>query len=389
MLNDVVLSAIVFVCGAVAGIFVGRWLKLHPGLVAVLIVWHAGFAAYYANYVLLNGGDAFVYYQKARFDFVAPSLGTEFVVWLTSYPVGLGFTYWPTTLLFNAIGTIGLLFFGAAIRETGVFRLDLRTVRLAALVCLFVPSLSFWTSGIGKDAIAFLSVGMFVWAAMHFGRRQPAAIAAVLIMFLVRPHISALMVLSVAAGTIFVAQARSAVRFSGAALATAGAVFAMPLALSYSGATEFSSITQYLSERQEANFEGGSSIDIRGMNPAMRMLSFVYRPLPHEASGIDQLAASMDNLFLIALTVAGLVGLFRASLVEVFQRNSINVIFAIGGIALLSQVTANLGLASRQKWMMLPALMIVMLSAWTMANEERTRKRSKRRSMSGSAQAVR
>ena len=388
-LNDFVLSAIVFLTGALSCIMVARWLKLHLGLVATLIAWHTALASYYANYVLLNGGDAFVYFQRARFDFVEPALGTEFVVWFTSFPVSLGFTYWPISFLYNAIGTFGLVFFYAALRDTGVFSLESRLLRVIASLCLLIPSLSFWTSGIGKDSIAFMSAGLFLWAVMDIGRRQPGAIAAVLIMFFVRPHMSALMVLSVATGTMISAEVRATVRFSAAALAAAGAVFAVPIALSYSGTTQFASIAEYVADRQEHNLGGGSSIDIRGMNPVLRLLSFLYRPLPNEASGIDQLATSLDNLFLIALTLFGLVGLYRAGFVISIRRYSIPLIYGVVGLVILSQVTANLGLATRQKWMVLPALIIAVFGAWTLAREARSQRMGRAEFRAGPAQALR
>lgn len=373
-LNDLVLSATVLAIGGTACLLVGNWLKLHAGLVTALVCWHALLAAFFADYVLVNGGDAFVYYQEARFGLAQLALGTDFVIWLSSFPASLGLGYGPMSFLFNILGTAGLIFFCAAIRDTGALTLRSRPIRLMALLCLFVPSLSFWTSGIGKDALAFLAVGLFSWSAVSIACRQPAAVAAVLIMFAVRPHIAALMVMSIAAGIMFVAEVRATVRFSAATLAAAGALFAVPLALAYAGTGNFDSLAAYISERQEQNLGGGSSIDITGMNPVVRGLSYLFRPLPNEASGFAQLAASLDNLFLAGLMMFGLAGLYRAGFRSVFRRYSIAVIYGLSCLAVLSQVTANLGLASRQKWMLVPVLMIVFLGALTMAKARADRR---------------
>ncbi len=370
-INDIVLSTVVFLIGGMSAVLLGRWLKLSVGLVAFLVLWHAMFALYYAYFILHSGGDAFGYYQRARFDYIDLDFGTAFVVWLTSFPASLGFSFGAVSLVYNAIGTIGLVFFYGTVRETGVFEQDSRMLRLMALLCLLIPSMSFWSGGIGKDAIAYLAVCVFLWATMDIGRRQPAAVVAVLAMLGVRPHIAALMVLSVAAGTVLLAEVRGTIRFSAAAIAAAGAVFAVPLALSYTKSTQFSSLAEYIADRQELNMGGGSSIDITGMNPVMRLLSFLYRPLPNEASGFDQLASSIDNLFLIALTLLGLIGMYRAGFVRVFRRHSIALLYGLASLVLLSQVTANLGLATRQKWMFVPALILAALSAWTMVKDGR------------------
>jgi hypothetical protein len=373
-LNTFVLSALVLLSGGVACLFIGRWMDLRPVLTLSLAFWHIALGCYYAGYVLENGGDAFVYYQRAQFDFVEPTLGTGFLIWLSSFPVSLGLTYWPLSLLYNVLGTVGLIAFCAALRETPVAA-GLIHGRILVLVCCFLPSLSFWTSGIGKDSLGFLSVGLFLWSTMNLARRQFIAVIAILIMLPVRPHIAALMVLSAAAGTIFVAEVRASVRFGFASLATGAAVFFVPLALVYSGSTQFTSVAEYVSDRQEQNLGGGSSIDIAGMNPASRLLSYLFRPLPNEATGIAQLATSIDNLVLIGLTILALAALYRAGIVRTFRQYGTALLYGLTALVLLSQVTANLGLAARQKWMAVPALMLVLCGAWGLAATEGRRRR--------------
>ena len=168
----------------------------------LLYVWHTVLGFFYSSYVLTYGGDAWDYYQHAKFDYVQPNLGTEFIAWITSMPVSLGFTYWPLAFLYNAAGAVGLIFFYAALEDVTTADGKSLFTTLLVLVSLLIPSLSFWTSGIGKDAPAFLAVGIFLWSVKAFSRRQIATASAVLIMLPVRPHVAALMVLSVAAGTL-------------------------------------------------------------------------------------------------------------------------------------------------------------------------------------------
>lgn len=388
-LNEFVLTVIVLLSGGVICLFTGKLLDLRLGIVAALIGWHTLLAAVYGRYVLLNGGDAFTYYQRARFDFVEPALGTDFVVWITSFPVEFGFAYWPLTALYNVLGTLGLVFFYAALKETEAFRIDAKLGRLLAYLCLFIPSMSFWTSGIGKDSIACLAVTLFLWATMQFDRRRIAAVVAILLMFAVRPHIAALMMMSIGAGAIFMSHLRGTTRLGVAVAAIVTAMFAVPLALVYSGSTDFASIGEYVADRQEQNLRGGSSVDIAGMNPALRVFSYLYRPLPNEVSDIAQLAASLDNVILILLTIFGIVAIYRAGFFRVYRHYSIVMMYGVSSLIVLSQVTANLGLASRQKWMVVPALMLVLVGAWVMARQKAAKKRQTARYIPVSAQALR
>jgi hypothetical protein len=388
-MNEFVLSAVVVLSGGVLTVLVGKWLGCRPAIVVPLYLWHTALGIFYSSYVLTYGGDAWEYYQHARFDYVQPNLGTEFIAWITSVPVGLGFTYWPLAFLYNTAGCIGLIFFYTALEEATPASGKSIFTTLLVLVCVLIPSLSFWTSGIGKDAPAFLAVGIFSWSVLAFGRRQMAAAAAVLIMLPVRPHVAALMVLSVAAGTLFVKELRGTVRFGIGAISAAAAAFAVPLALLSSGTARFSSIGAFISDRQEHNMGGGTSVDITTMNPAIRLFSYLYRPLPHEASGFGQLAESIDNIVLVALTAGGVFAILRAGPVRIFRTYSISIFYGLSCLVLLSQVTANLGLAARQKWMLVPALMLVFVGAWSAMKEKTASDRTKLRRLSGAPQAMR
>src|SRR3954447_20251855 len=205
--NEVILSAIVVLSGCIVTVMFGRWLRLSSLPVTLLYLWHSALGFVFSNYVLNNGGDAFAYYQKALFGFVQADLGTDFVVWLTSFPTTLGFTYWPLSFLYNVIGSIGLVLFYAALKEAASPQPS-RLMQLLVFVCAAVPSLSFWTSGIGKDSISLFSVGLFLWSITAFERRQVAAGVAALVMLAVRPHIAGIMVMSIGIGTLFVSRLR-------------------------------------------------------------------------------------------------------------------------------------------------------------------------------------
>ena len=134
---------------------------------------------------------------------------------------------------------------------------------------------------------------------------------------------------------------------------------------------------------------GGSSVDISAMNPVFRIFSYLYRPLPIEASGFGQLAESIDNVILIGLTAIGVFAFLRAGPFRVFRTYSIPILYGLACLGLLSQVTANLGLASRQKWMLVPALMLVFIGAWSAMKQRAASDRQTFRRLSGAPQAVR
>lgn len=386
--TDVIWCATVFVLGGLLCAAVGRSVGLNVVPLSALYAWHSAWALLFSSYILSNGGDSFTYFQRARFDFVEPVFGTDFIVWLTSFPASIGLGFWPISFMYNVAGALGLIFIWATLQEVTAAGPKSGFSQFLVLLCLLLPSMSFWTSGIGKDSIAFLSVGMMLWSTLDLGRRQLAAMAAVVIMLTIRPHIACLIVLSMVGGALLVRDLRGSIRFGIGALATAAATFAVPLALFYSGATRFSSLREFITDRQEHNMGGGSSIDIVEMNPMLRLFGFLYRPLPNETSGIAQFAASIDNVILIFLTLIGLVAIYRAGFVRSFRTYSIPCLYGLSGLVLLSQVTANLGLAARQKWMLVPALMMLFLGARSLMLRKEAAQRPNGRARLGAPQVI-
>jgi hypothetical protein len=196
-------------------------------------------------------------------------------------------------------------------------------------------------------------------------------IAAILLMLAVRPHIAALMVICVALGALLIRRLQGALRVTFGFLALVAAAVAVPAALLYAGTDRFTNLESYVADRQSRNLQSDSGVDIASMNPVLRFPSYIYRPMPNEASGMAQFAASLENVLLLLLTIVAIVGVVKAGLRNVMSRYPIHTVYGVVGLVILSQVTANLGLATRQKWMMLPPLMITMVGAWSVVREQR------------------
>lgn len=383
------LSAFVFVVGGCIAVLAGKHLTIKPLMSVAIYVWHTVFGLALYAYVLANGGDTLAYFQRAKFEYISLAFGTEFIVWLAAIPVKLGFSFLATNLLFSIIGAIGLLFFYASLRNAAGNIRDGWLGGTLVLVCTFMPSASFWTGVIGKDSLALLAVGFFVWALGRLDRRLLLLIPAITIMFLVRPHMAALMIVSVVLGTLFIPRLVGVMRLSLGVAALVAASIAVPFGLAYAGTGAFIDLRSYVEDRQGMYVESGSGIDLEAMNPVLRVLSYIYRPLPHEASGLDQMASSVENLILIMLTVIALIGITKAGFLNVFRQYAVHWIYGVGGLLILSQVTGNLGLAARQKWMILPPLMIVTVAAWNLARERQAASRRKVAVQMDSFQAAR
>ena len=193
IVTDILISTIVFLSGFLFIDVFRRYLFISRGRATVIYLWHTMFSVVYMLMSYYTQTDSYRYYLSAldpNYNIVFGT-GSEFIVFLTYCLANiLYFPYLALFLFFGLFGTLGLLFIDSSLKlvtqHNSVF-----IQRLATLV-VFLPSMSFWTSSLGKDSLAFLSIGLLVWSFVYM-KSWSMYIASIFIMFLVRPHIATLL----------------------------------------------------------------------------------------------------------------------------------------------------------------------------------------------------
>lgn len=364
-IDQALLALITWGSGLYCVLYIGNRLETRVFKAITIYFWHTLFAIVYGEYVYNYGGDAVAYYERSIGYEPIFKLGTHTVIAFTSiFSNFSSSSFLFVSLIFQTFGAIGLLAFDAAIRDSVLTR---PWLRLICQLLIFLPSLSFWTSGIGKDSIAFLAVGLLAWlvAKNKFGLRYTLPVIALL--FLVRPHIGTLVVIAFSLSTVITSGKLSKKeRFTVGGLSVLAVILLVPFALQYAGVGDTSGpseVLEYIEERQSENTHGGGGIDIREMSVLLVLLSYMYRPLPFEAHSLAALAASLDNLILILLSIVTVNILFRkrATFFERDRALLFTIIYTFSSWVILALTTANLGIAMRQKWMVVPLLVILII----------------------------
>lgn len=365
------------VCGIRFGVSRGRAL--------VIYAWHSIFSMVYLWYANLFGGDAITYFSKAydaSWDF---NLGTAAINYLTTVFVhGFGLSILGTFLVFNIFGVVGLLSFDSCLRTATK---DSRNyLKRLATVIVFLPSVSFWSSALGKDAVSFMAVGLALWAALRLDRRWLLLAFAIAVMLLVRPHMAGMMVL---AWSFSILASRKTPLKSKMVLGIVSAVAAaimIPFALQYAGVGETidsEELMAYVEQRQAYNMEGGGGVDISSMSLPMQLFTYMFRPIIFEARTVFAFAAAIDNIILFYLFVWGGWAMLRGRKSGLGESRSFMWAYAVIAWLVLAMTTANLGIALRQKWMFAPMLIFLLISvAGTKRRKESASSQSIRRTLS-------
>lgn len=355
---------LVFLLGALLVVKISSFFKLAAKRGMLIYLWHSVFCLVYLFYVLNNGGDAVSYYNKAlvgRFDF---NFGTAAVDGLTSLLVhGLRFDMLSCFLFFNIFGSIGLLAFDGSLQQA--VKNKSKFLKRLATVIVFLPSVSFWSSAIGKDAISFLAMGLALWAALQLNKRIALMVVAILLMLVVRPHMAGMIVIALAASIMFDSKTSLVKRFLLGCIALVGTAVMVPFALQYAGVSDPSSaeaLMEYVETRQSYNMDGGGGVDIASMSLPMQLFTYMFRPVIFEARSITAMAAALDNLILLYLFIMGGYALIKKKAKSFTENRKFMWVYVGLAWLVLAMTTANLGIAVRQKWMFAPILIFLLIS---------------------------
>ncbi len=295
---------------------------------------------------------------------------TNFMKWLTGVTYYLfGESLVGGFLLFGLLAVIGSYFWYRALVDA----VPAVNRRLWFIFLMFAPSIVFWPSSLGKEALMQLAVGATAWATSlalqgRFLRGIPLAAGGAWLMWVIRPHLLALVALAAVLpyfiGKVGGPQAGSilnrpigmvAVGLMAVLTVTAGARFLGIQKLSVE------SVQDQLNQETARSSEGGSSFS-HGSNTLSPLaipndvVTVLFRPFIWESRSGLQLLASLESTAVIVLIV------IRFNSVRFAFRRSRRYPFILYCLILLLlysmtfSALANFGLLNRERSLALPAL---------------------------------
>lgn len=352
------LTVLIFMIGLIICLLLSKNIKDIKVIVSVY-VWHTFFSIFYWYYTLSHIADSLTYYKNAFYYPPQFKAGTAFIDSITYYLVNiLNTNYLNSTLVFNIFGALGIVFLYHSIHKY------LNVLSKYWIVILFIPSMSFWSAGLGKDSIAFMAVCLFLYAVTTSKKQNILISVAFFSMFMVRPHIAFIMLVSFAIYFFLKSKIHIFFKLLILPFLLGSSVVALNFVQDYVGLQDssLSDVGNYIEQRQGLNQEGGSSLDISSMSYPLQMFTYIFRPLPFEAHSIVALITSLENtiLLLVLIFISIKSKLNLNSFVK--EKNLWLFTYVFMTCSVLALITANLGIATRQKWMFMPVLIYLFLN---------------------------
>lgn len=327
-------------------------------IVSLIFLWHTFFSLLYFYYTLGNPADAKGYFLRSLLRDGEFYPGTKFVIYLTEiFSLNLGFNYLNTTLIFNILGVIGLVIFYLLLKRY------FEKLSFYWTFILFLPSMSFWSSGLGKDSISFFAVCLFLYTITTNKKLYIFLPLSFFAMFMVRPHIALMMIVSFVIYFIIRSRVHLLVKLITLPIIFSVLIFSSGFVQQYVGLEEASvdAVSGYVDQRQGYNQSGGSSIDLQSMSYPVQMFTYIFRPLPFDAHSALALFTSIENTILLILFLYVLFKNKFKLYAFVEGKHAWLLIYVFLTCSMLAITTANLGIATRQKWMFMPILIYLLV----------------------------
>lgn len=377
MIVDIVFFIFIVIAGfAFPKLFRNQLTEKHFSSLRKLWAFHLLISLYFCFFVF---GDAIGYWHGAKgLDFnefilyLFEAKGTYFIYSFNYFPASvLDLSYFSGTMLYSLLGYFGLVFFYLITIKLIPHNSILKGYRLFPLL-FFLPNLHFWSSGVGKDTLLFLCIGMFTYAMLSIVKRIPLLIFSLLLSYLIRPHITLFLFIGFALAFLFDSKVSGFKRLALTIILIGASLVILPTVLEFAKIEEASveSFDQFSENKAEAlsRSHTGSSVDISSYPFPLKVFTFLYRPFFFDISGIPAAIASFENLLLLILTIKVFKSRPKATFVAApFVIKGLLFFLIIGTLA-FSQSLGNVGIMIRMRNMFLPGVLIYIL--WAMSYQK-------------------
>lgn len=338
---------------------IAKHLSLRVENAIFLVVWHSLFSVIAYLYALDNPADSKSYFVNALSEQTSLGIGSDFVTWLGAKVLLVpGSSFFTLFAFFNIIGSVAVLLLYALLRN--VSRPNSSPLSPLYLALLLLPGLSFWSSAPGKDAVALVAATLFVWSEHRLKWSAFQCFIAVTLMALVRPHVAAIMLVSVGLVTLFDSRISILLKLMILSVGMGLAVVSIDFLVAYVRIQDLTlqEVQRGLDALRSVESDGAGAINNDSTSVLVSMFGYLFFPLPGQILNILGLISSIENLFLLSIFIGSL---FYGRVLDGVRNFPRSTIYFIITLLVLSYTTYNYGIALRQKWMILPAALAILI----------------------------
>ncbi len=251
--------------------------------------------------------------------------------------------------------------------------------RRYAILVFFLPSLVFWASSIGKEALIIAFLGLAAYGAAKMFTRSGGYLLAALGLAgvgLIRPHIALLALVAITGGYLIRARGDRPPLFGpvpqaiGLVALLAMAFVGLQQVEEFFGSDEdgdrgvAETAERILDDTADQTARGGSEFDAAPVRSPqdlpVGLVTVLFRPFPNEAENAQMLLTAVESLVLMAFFVLSWRRVW-AALRQVWTNPYVRmaVLYTLGFVIAFAAI-ANFGLLVRQRTQLYPFLLVIL-----------------------------
>lgn len=334
-----------------------------------IFIWHFIFSIIYFIYVSVFGGDANGYLEYAKnyveFEKSRPFIlgnGSSFIYNLVVFFVNiLKLDILNILSIFNFIGFVGLIYFFITLKDiTKKISENNFFIKNLPYLIIFIPSLSFWTCGIGKEPFVFLSISLFVYSLNKQKSNYNLLFLSFIILFLVRWQFSIIML----ASSLFIFKINKIPEYvknlNLISLFFVAFIF-VNLFTAYFFNFHIFRLEILINDilEKQSYTEGGNLTANFNIDFIQVILNYLFSPIRFSFDNKFYFIAGIENLYILLLISFLIVKFKKKNLKNI---NLSMLIFIILFLSTIPFATFNLGIAMRQKWAVIVFIIIICVS---------------------------
>ncbi len=308
-------------------------------------------------------------------------MGTDFVnmlTWQVRHFIS-GDSYIITLYFFSAFAFLGsLMWYLLFIQLAKLVDISTRRYQFPALIIMCWPSYLFFTAGVGKDSLCFFLIPVMLLSLIEFMFERKNKIRHLLV------FVFSLVIVGMIRPYLFMIFAGAFILTNVKIKLSAGRLFLMLLMLpvayyvvlwvlkSQANMSEVSVLRIASHAQQQQDFlSKGTSFPTFSKDPIIVLLCLPYgfimnltMPLFVFANNFIALVASVENSFLVWLVYKFFRNWQFFKIINRHNAVKLCFYFFVVGMAFMGLLNTNLGLATRQKSMYVPAFFVVAMLTW-------------------------
>ncbi len=354
---DITITTIIFFSSILLTVYTRGILKLNKLHTLLIFSIHTFMFPLYMIYLLKYGTDSltyFVYFDK--YNFLEFESGQIFLNKLIIFFDFFKLNFYNINYLISILSLFSFFLYLKIIEN---LKIKDKFTFYIVLSFFCLPSIHFWHMGFSKDTLTFFCISIIVYEVMKLKPNLFIIILSLSLLYFVRAHIS-LMTFTALIIFYLINNQNKFLKI----LIIILFLFITPILLrTIFNFTDLNSIVVFLNMFDDLYTSNYATALYSDTNIFLKAFYYIFLPNIFFIKDMNlfYLFVVFENTLLVILFLKVIT--FKILSLKNLKRYSFLILFSLIALFLLSYVTSNLGIATRQKWIFLPVIFIMLSAA--------------------------